>query len=96
MIKIDKYYRIERITHRNGADCTDGEYPFQIGRRVKLQAPISLGAPLLLEYQPRNGEDYHEIMRMKTSTVEGSQFTITGGEVVTTMNSVYYIEPEDN
>lgn len=87
----NKYYIIEKITNLDGNPREDGRYPKRIGRRFKFCYEPQIGSCMYLEYCPRNGEQYMGVLR--TSVVQASQFTITGGEVVTTENSVYYLEP---
>lgn len=87
----NKYYIIEKITNLDGILRVDGRYPQRVGRRFKFCYEPQIGSCMYLEYCPRDGEQYGGVL--KTSAVQASQFTITGGEVVTTKNSVYYLEP---
>ena len=87
------YYIIEKITDLNGNPRTDGRYPLRVGRRFRFCFEPQIGSCMRLEYCPRDGEDYSG--HLKTSTVQTSQLTITGGEVVTTKNTVYYLEPTE-
>lgn len=91
---LSKYYIIENITDLDGNTRTDGRYPQRIGRRFKFCMEPQIGSCMYLEYCPRDGEQYMGVL--KTSVVQASQLTITGGEVVTTLNSIYYLEPEVN
>lgn len=90
---IEGVHTIISIADRQGNPRTDGRYPLRVGRRCQFYIEPRIGRCMLLEYCPREGEDYSGYL--KTSTVQESQLTITGGEVVTTFTSVYYLEPTE-
>lgn len=97
MNKIDltTYYKITRITDRNEKDRKDGRYHMRIGRRCKFVFDPVVGDPMLLEYCPRDGEDYTGILR--TSTVGWFQLSLFDDEfVVVTKNSIWHFVEEIN
>lgn len=85
---MNKLFEIIKITHKDGIDRTDGRYPMRIGRRCKLHI-YGCDTPALLEYIPRENEDYQGVLR--TSCVESIE-AVNGIYTITTMNSVYYLK----
>lgn len=83
-------HTIKRITDLDGNDRLDGRYPIRIGRRGKLILN-GCGYPMVVEYHPRENEDYKGYLR--TSIVEDIEFE-HGITKITTLNSIYYFEEE--
>jgi hypothetical protein len=81
-------FEIIRITDRNGNDRTDGRYPLRIGRRCKLHL-YGCDVPAMIEYVPRENEEYDGTLR--TSTVEDLE-AANGIHKITTRNSIYYLK----
>lgn len=92
-LSLGEFYIIEKITDLNGIPKNDEKCTLRVGRRFKFCAMPQVGDCMLLGYCPREGESYYGYLR--TSTVQESQLTLTGGEVVTTLNSIYYLEPTE-
>jgi hypothetical protein len=85
---MNKLFEIIKITHKDGTDRTDGRYPIRIGRRCELYI-FDIGFSASFVYIPRDGEDYHGLLR--TSRVEKVEI-FDDIHKITTMNSVYYLK----
>jgi hypothetical protein len=81
-------HTIKRITDLADNDRLDGRYPIRIGRRCKLILN-GCGYPMLLEYHPRENEDYKGYLR--TSIVEDIE-AVNGITKIITQTSIYYFE----
>lgn len=84
----DTKYRITNITHLNGETRTDDRYPLRIGSVVDFYN-LEINQPMILEYYERNNKPYSGYLR--TSWVK-EYIEAKGKVVVTTENSVYYLE----
>lgn len=88
---INHLYEIDKITDTEGNDRLDGRYPLRIGRRFEFFRPIVRGVPMILEYNPRDGEDYCGTLR--TSTVQDIQIDNDDHSYkITTINTIYYFK----
>jgi hypothetical protein len=83
-------YTIKRITNLSGLNRLDGRYPLRIGRRCKLILN-GCGYSMVIEYCPRENEDYKGYLR--SSIVEDIE-AANGMTKITTQNSIYYFEEE--
>lgn len=90
-INTDTYYKIIKITDEIGNQRTDGRYPLRIGRRFKFLLTPEIGVCMLLDYKPRENEDYFGVL--KTSSVQGICYQ-GNTVIINTYNSVYYFEKE--
>jgi hypothetical protein len=87
----NKIYKITRITNRDGTDRQEPDYIKRIGSKGKLYY-LEEGSPLMFQYIERNNEPYDGMLR--TSSVD--HVTIEDNDmkhlIVTTKNSVFYLQ----
>lgn len=87
----NKIYEITRITHRGGTDRQEPDYTKRIGSRGNLYY-LEEGSPLLFQYIERDNEPYDGML--KTSSVEHVKIQDNDMKhlIVTTKNSVFYLQ----
>ena len=81
-------HTIKKITDLEGNDRLDGRYPLRTGRRGRLILN-GCGCPMIIEYHPRENEDYKGYLHTSSvEEIEAANYTTK----VTTRNSIYYFE----